>query len=199
MINGIKDIYGNMDDKLEQLKLQKLLQEYSFLNLDYQYKTELIEKYRGKFMDEVGENKPPSQPQEQPNTPPKDAKVEPKIKNEDLDPKTKDKIKKIYREISKKTHPDKVDSEELLDIYIQAKTAYELNDLMELFLICGKLNIQVEMDMEDTSTLDILIELKKNEITRIESSFIWMYINAKNDEIRHNLIKQFVEKHGKKI
>ena len=40
----------------------------------------------------------------------------------------KKKLKKIYKEIVKKTHPDKIDSERYLEIYITSKKAFEEKD-----------------------------------------------------------------------
>jgi hypothetical protein len=81
---------------------------------------------------------------------------------------------------------------------MEATTAAEEYNLFELFIICSKLNINIDFDIEDKDTLLILIEMKKNELKGIESSFIWIYANSKTDEEKNKIIELFVNKHGKK-
>jgi hypothetical protein len=113
-----------MDEKLEQLQINKLIQEFSFLKSDEELKKELIEHHQNIFLDLVNEelsNLSPDQIKDPDNTikEPKSVKVESKIDMSTVSENTKVKIKKIYREIVKKTHPDKVNSEELNELYIQ--------------------------------------------------------------------------------
>jgi hypothetical protein len=81
---------------------------------------------------------------------------------------------------------------------MRATMASEDYNLFEIFIICNELNIDIDIDLEDKDTLLTLIKMKKKEIESIESSFIWVYINSNTDEEKNNLIKLFVEKHGKK-
>lgn len=196
-----------MSDKLQKLKLTKLIQEYTFLTTDHKYKMEIVDEYRQPFLDNVAEKRKdePEEPQpELPPPPPIDEdtieekkKPDPKIKDELLDDETKEKIKKIYREIVKQTHPDKIGSEKYLDLYISAKDAYENNDLMELYFICGKIGIEVDPDIADTIVLEQLVEMKKQEIKTIETSFIWAWMNCDTQDKKDRLILEFIKKHSK--
>jgi hypothetical protein len=194
-----------MSDKLEKLKLNKLIQEYNYLMIDFEYKMEVVEEYRQPFMNDVAEKRKTEEPKPPPPPPVNENKTEepkkkdPKIKDEVLDDETKSKIKKIFREIVKKSHPDKTGSDENLEIYISAKDAYEDNDLMELYRICGKLGISVDPEVQDMLLLEELIEMKRQEIKNLESSFIWSWIKTETQEQKDGLVDQFIKTHHQKF
>ena len=66
-------------------------------------------------------------------------------------------------------------------------------NIFDLFQICVELNIEIELDFEDTDVLNFLIQSKKNEIKKVESSFIWLWINAKTEQEKDKLVKLFVQ------
>lgn len=177
-----------MNDKIKKLQIQKVIQEYNLLITDYELKNNMVEEYREEFLKETfTEDKTDNQNTD--NTPKKE---EVKIKSEEISKETKDKIKKIYREIVKQTHPDKVDSEVLNNYYLDATRAYELNDVLELYIICEKLDIDVKISELELELFDKLIEIKRNEIKRIEDSFIWVWINAKTEEQKQEIVDRFI-------
>ena len=177
-----------MNDKIKKLQIQKVIQEYNLLITDYELKNNMVEEYREEFLKETfTEDKTNNQNTD--NTPKKE---EVKIKSEEISKETKDKIKKIYREIVKQTHPDKVDSEVLNNYYLDATRAYELNDVLELYIICEKLDIDVKISELELELFDKLIEIKRNEIKRIEDSFIWVWINAKTEEQKQEIVDRFI-------
>ncbi len=191
-----------MGDKLKTLEIKKLIQEYNFLLLDDEFKKEVISENRPEFLEKTQKlrsdlgiiNDPDPQPEkkeEEVNLPKK-----PKIEPNSVDKSVKDKVKKLYREIVKKTHPDKVDSEDLINLYMSATIAADEYNLMELFIICDQLSINFEIDFEDKGTLIALIEMKKKELKDIEASFIWIYYMAKTEEEKNKLVELFVKKHG---
>jgi hypothetical protein len=191
-----------MGDKLKTLEIKKLIQEYNFLLLDDEFKKEVISENRPEFLEKTQKlrsdlgiiNDPDPQPEkkeEEVNLPKK-----PKIEPDSVDKSVKDKVKKLYREIVKKTHPDKVDSEDLINLYMSATIAADEYNLMELFIICDQLSINFEIDFEDKGTLIALIEMKKKELKDIEASFIWIYYMAKTEEEKNKLVELFVKKHG---
>jgi len=189
-----------MDEKLEQLQINKLIQEFSFLKSDEELKKELIEHNQSTFLDLVNEelsNLNPDQIKEPDDTikEPKSVKVESKIDMSTVSENTKVKIKKIYREIVKKTHPDKVNSEELNELYIKATEYYVTYDIFELYFISKTLNIKIKLSLDETNTLNQLIELKKTELKSIETSFIWLWLSAQNDDEKNVLVHKFLKVH----
>lgn len=191
-----------MGDKLKRLEIKKLIQEYNFLLLDDEFKKEVISENRPEFLEKtqklrselgiIDNQQPQTEKKEEDVNLPK----KPKIESDSVDKSVKDKVKKLYREIVKKTHPDKVDSEELINLYMNATMAADEYNLMELFIICDQLSIDFEIDFEDKGTLIALIEMKKKELKDIEASFIWIYYMAKTEEEKNKLVELFVKKHG---
>jgi hypothetical protein len=191
-----------MDEKLVDLQINKLIQEYSYLKSDEELKKELINIKQKDFLDLVNDKLNELNPQESNHEPKtkqesKTKKIEPKIDISGISENTKVRIKKIYRNIVKVTHPDKVDSDELKELYMEATEAYEAYNIFELCFISKKLNIKVKLSLEETKTLNELINSKKDEIKKIESSFIWLWLMAPNEINKNELVDRFIEKHYK--
>ena len=186
-----------MSNRLEQLEVKKLLQEYSFLLLDEEYKNEVIDSNKEEFLNKIrearGENPPPPPQTPQEQLPKK--KIDPNT----VDKSTREKVKKLYREIAKITHPDKAKTDEHTELYMQATMASEEFDLYTLYEICSQLNISHSIDSGDKDILKIRINEKKDKLKNIESSFIWLYAHAATDEAKQKLVDQFVNKHGNSI
>ena len=98
-------------------------------------------------------------------------------------------------DIVKVTHPDKIDSEEMLDTYIKAKEAYSDNNLLELYMICVDLNIDVELEGEDVENIMEVILLKRKEMSDLETSFLWLWVHAQTQEIKDEVVLKFINKH----
>jgi hypothetical protein len=189
-----------MDDKINDLKVAKIIQEYTFLKTDEELKKEIINVNQQEFLELINTRlnefeEAALKPQEIPSEPTSAKKVEPKININEIDNNTKVKLKKIYREIVKLTHPDKVDSEELKDLYIQAKEAYESFDLFELYFIGKSLKLSFKLTLEETKILNDLIEFKKNEIKQLESSFVWVWLNSESEVEKNMVIYKFLKTH----
>ena len=190
-----------MDKKLEKLEVQKLLQEYSFLKVDDEYKQEVIAAGKEEFMKKVHEKNgstPPPKPQTK-EVGEEEEKKPKKIDPESVDPKVKKKVKKLYREIAKLTHPDKVDSDELVELYHEATVAADEFDLFTIYSICAQLNISHSLDKEDIEVLKMHITDKRKKLEDIEKSFIWLYTQAKSEGEKDDLINLFVKNYGEKI
>ena len=121
-----------MGEKLKKLEIKRIFKEYNLLLVDDEYKKEMVNEYRSDFLTQI-ENKKKElgiQPEE-----PIVENIESSGKtNEriiDVDETTKKKLKKIYKEIVKKTHPDKIDSEKYLEMYIKSKKAFEENNIID--------------------------------------------------------------------
>jgi hypothetical protein len=185
-----------MKDKLKQLEIKRLLQEYTFILTDIEYKNEIISENKVQFLEKAGEIKKEMFPdlanQENP-VPPTESKEDSKKSSQiEVSETTKSKIKKMYREIVKLTHPDKPNSEKYLDLHMRATKASEENNLFDLYSICLELNIPLELDSDDTITLSSIIEDKRKNNKILDGSFIWLWINAQSDQDRDIILKAFV-------
>lgn len=188
-----------MKTKIKQLEIKKLVQEYNFLLSEDEYRTEIIEENKPIFMEKVGEvkKKLDIKPNlDKINEFAKNQEIENeenRLKSENVSESTKNKIKKIYREIVKLTHPDKINSDNYLEVYHRATKYSNQFNILGLFQICVELNIPIELDMEDIDVLNFLIKQKKDDIKKIDSSFIWLWVSGINEEEKDKIVENFVK------
>ena len=186
-------------DKLEDLKINKIIQEYAFLKTDETLKREMIQSETKDFLGVVNSrlsNIDPGSLKQQTNEQNNEAKkIEPKIDPELVDNNTKVKLKKIFREIVKHTHPDKTNSPEMNELYIEAKDYYESYDLFELYFIAKKLEITFKLSLEESKILNGLIERKKEDIKKLEQSFIWLWLSSESAVDKENVVQSFIKTH----
>jgi len=180
------------------LKITKIIQEYTFLKSDEDYKKELININQTEFLKIINEeiSKIDSSQIKQPNNEINldKPKPEPKLKNEFISHNDKVKMKKVYRDIVKLTHPDRVEDKELNDIYLSATMAYDQYDLFELYFIANSLKINFKLTLDEARILNELIEIKKEDITKLENSFVWLWINS-SDESKMDVVNSFIKTH----
>jgi hypothetical protein len=186
-----------MSDKLKKLQIKKLIQEYDFLSTEDEYRKEVIDGNKNSFMEKAGEIRKklnlPLPELKEPNNEEVKNEVSKESKPENVSESTKSKVKKIYREIVKLTHPDRTSSEELVETYRKATIAADNYNILELYEISVELKIPIELDMEDIETLMFLIKKKREELKKIDGSFIWLWLNAKTEEEKENVVTMFVK------
>ena len=188
-----------MEEKIHELHINKIIQEYSYLKSDEEFKKEVISTRQSEFLKIINQtlsNYSPDQlkKHDENQGPPVENK-KPRIDIGEIPNNTKVKAKNVYRDIVKLTHPDKVDDEELNELYIEAKDAYEVYDLFELYFIARSLNIKLKLTFEEMDTLNKLIELKKQNIKSLESSYVWLWINSSSEDEKTRIVNQFIEQH----
>ena len=83
-------------------------------------------------------------------------------------------------------------------MYTEAQRAYDKNDLLTLYKIAQKLSIEVDLDETNIFLLEKIVNEKKQELKSLETSFLWLWVNAKTDEEKNQIILQFVNQHIKK-
>ena len=188
-----------MEEKIHELHINKIIQEYSYLKSDEEFKKEVISTRQSEFLKIINQtllNYSPDQIRKHDDTqPPPVENKKPGIDIEEIPHNTKVKAKNVYRDIVKLTHPDKVDDEVLNELYIEAKDAYEVYDLFELYFIARSLNIKLKLTFEEMDTLNKLIDLKKQNIKSIESSYVWLWINGSSEDEKTRIVNQFIEQH----
>jgi hypothetical protein len=185
-----------MDNKISNLAAKRLISEYTFLQSDDSYKKELIDLHKEDFLKRISEKSPKRDPEEQD---PKAQEKKDALKKEDpfeiKNEKTKDKLRKIYRSIAKKTHPDRTTNEDYVEMYVQATIAHDSNNLFDLYLIATELEIKVEFDESDFDMLAEIIQHKKKEISTLEGSFVWLFINAPNEEEKEKIVDIYIKRY----
>ena len=194
-----------MSDRLLELEIQKILQEYKLLLIDEEYKNEMIDINKVEFIKEINKKGGFSIDAEEPKKTEEDIEEE-DIEEEELDEKTaliKEGMKRLYRQIVKLTHPDKTmhknNKTELGELYIRAKKAMSGIDVYELLTICDKLDIEYNIDINQKVVLEENLEIKKKHLKSLEESFIWLWIKAKDAIEKESIVDLFIQKHKKNI
>lgn len=156
--------------------LKKLTHKYEYLKLELEELEEQSEEYtsewsklfgryfidRGKEMwlnEETGElrKEPPSDEEETK----KDVKPE--------------KVKKLYRKLSTKLHPDKGGSAE---VFSYLKQYYESKNLIELLKLASDYNIDYELDEEDELLIQNSCYSISQKIEGVQSTLSWTYFTG---------------------
>jgi hypothetical protein len=103
------------------------------------------------------------------------------------------KVKKLYREIVKLTHPDKVNMKSLNDLYLMATKYYDNNDKIGIYKVCTELEIDYDLDDEDNQLIESKIEELKRRIQFLESTFTWQWINTNGDREKTEMLLSFIK------
>ena len=133
----------------------------------------------------------------------KDINDEPNEENQNVEEKEEEevndnkvvrseKIKKLYREIVKLTHPDKVNDSKLNDIYIKSTKSYDENDLISIYAICSELNIDYESEESDNIFISQRINVLKERISFMESTFTWKWHTADDNVQKDDILMNYI-------
>jgi hypothetical protein len=101
-------------------------------------------------------------------------------------------VKKIYRDIVKLTHPDKVKNEKLNEFYIKSTDLYNNNDKIGLYKICDELGISYDIDENDADIIEDKINNLKRKINFLESTFTWKWFNTRDEKLRDKILLDFI-------
>ena len=195
------NIYGYMD-RIKLLEIKKLFKELDYVQSDFEYRSEIISEADTNFLNgvnsfldghpelkELYESKVNERINQFIHTKsyepiieqPQDDFEEEEIFIDDKSPK----VKKLYREIVKITHPDKSDKKSHNDIYVKATEYYNMNDKIGIYKICTELDIDYDIEYEDNIEIQRRIDDLKGRITFLESTFTYQWIRI-DDEIQKN-------------
>lgn len=199
-----------MNDRLLELEIKKILQEYKLLLIDEEYKNEMININKVEFINEINKKGGFSIDPEEPKAPEEEIQDIPEEEVEEVEEEVDEKtafiieaMKKLYRQIVKLTHPDKTmhknNKKELGELYIRAKKAMAAMDVYELLTICDKLDIEYKIDINQKVILEENLDKKKKHLKSLEESFIWLWIKAKDAIEKESIVDLFIKVHKKNI
>lgn len=116
-----------------------------------------------------------------------------KSKKKDINEYESNKLKKLFRKISMKTHPDKVKDKKLNRIFLSAKKYYEKGNLVKMLILTKIVNIKEEQEDKDIEIIRSGIKQYDGKINEMESSVIWKWGNMSEEERKkfYNLNKQY--------
>jgi hypothetical protein len=199
-------------NRLQYLQTKKLFKELDYIESDFEYRNEIISEADSEFITQVN-NFLEEHPQLKEIY---DEKIDNHIQQSILrnteevielfeeeelemdqvityeDPKLP-KVKKLYREIVKLTHPDKVSMKSLNDLYLMATKYYDNNDKIGIYKVCTELEIDYDLDDDDNQIIESKIEDLKRRIQFLESTFTWQWINTKGEKEKTEMLLNFIK------
>lgn len=173
---------------------KKWIFKYRYLQLELEETKTLQEEYTEKFMQDFQEVLMDETNQDGIDKASEEGQKLIDELKEESKPKNNSKLaKEIYRNISRKTHPDVTKDEEMNAIFAEAATAYEELNLMELIMISDKLGIELEkeLDAEDLKTIQTNCDKVQTEIETIKSTITWQWCTYPEEE-REDLRDYFI-------
>lgn len=205
--------------KLKKLEVKKLLKELDFIESDFNYKNEIVFEADSEFiksvngllekhplLKEVIDKKNNRRVESVFNDKVKEALnkeseeeqfIEEEFINEELvfneiDPQEV-KMKKLYRDIAKLTHPDKIISEKLNDLYLKSTKLYKNSDLTGIYYICDELGITYEIDDKDNEMIVDKINSLKGRISFMESTLTWRWYHSESEKEKEQIILAYIK------
>lgn len=209
--------------KLKSLQLKRLLKELDYIESELEYRSELINEADSQFLLEINYfleenpelkkiynniidvrveqiiNKKVQEKQKFSDGvsggEDEDLEEQQKENNEDEENKIiiSPKLRSLYREIVKITHPDISKKKDLNDIYINATKFYSLNDKVGIYKICSDLNINYEVDEEDEKDINQKINDTKDRIIFIESTLTWKWFNENDEQTKKRIMLDYIK------
>ena len=187
---------------IKKLEIKKLFKELDFLESDYEYRNEVINAVDSNFIEEVYsilERNPElktiyDEKYEVETVSEADDVIIHSEEQQIIDRiESSPKIKKLYREIVKITHPDKIDNTNLNDSYIKATEYYKINDELNIYKICSKLDIDYDIEEVDNKEINKRIDSIKNRINFLENTFTYQWYINEDVNIKNKLLLKFIE------
>jgi len=101
------------------------------------------------------------------------------------------KVKYLYRKIVQKTHPDRVNSDALHELYNKATKANKARDILTLYSICNELGIK--FNITDNEIAALRNQNKKITLQQInfEKSHLWVWAHVEDGQ-KKEVIKHFL-------
>ena len=174
-------------EKIEKLTQQKLQKQVSFLKAELEETFALFQEATKTFVEEFGPTKPDM------TTPEKYVESVKMLPVFDI-PKKETLV--IFKKISQKIHPDKLDSKKLPDSlkqsfekqYTLARESVDNRDWFTLVDIANSLDINITYTLNNlTSTIDGL----SNRINELKTTLAWKWhFSDKTEDIRKRVEKQ---------
>jgi len=182
---------------LKNLELQRLIKELQFVESDYEYQSEILrqsDKYFFESVDNLLENYPDlkkvwnEKNSQTVEFVPENVVVE----NIQVKSKVDNKVKKIYREIVKSTHPDKIKNSKLNELYLEATFAYESNDIVTLLKWSSELLIDLNFDDKELESIKERINQIREQIQFLESTYTFKWLKS-SDTDKNRVILSFIQ------
>ena len=175
--------------------IKTLILKSQYVTEDYEDTKDRMSAYREAFYKEFPEEyKKMLESQNNPSEQQENSEPEGEHEIDESEPKSET-MRKLYRRITKITHPDKVESEFLTSYFKKSSTAYGENDVGTLFTIAATLNIDVsDIDSDDIAKeLEDSIKSKEAHAWNMRNSLAWSWAEAETEEEKQIIREQLME------
>jgi hypothetical protein len=181
------DVY---DEKLINLKIKRYLTQYEYLELELQETEYLFEQYNKQFLKEYYNVDEPAKPNIVIQTDEEldfeiNVQLEGEGEDDSIDKETLAQLKKLYRLLSLKTHPDKNNgSKESKEIFATINKAYKDKDIIQLLKFALKFHIEVTSSIINKCMclFEKSIDEMKGKIEHIKTTVAWNWGTATEEE-----------------
>ena len=184
-------------------KLKKYYLKYNYLQLEkeeideefFEYKKEFDTLFAKYFVKEepkeIWVNESTGETRE---TPPPNG---PDNMEEVIEPKepSSEQVRKLYKKLSIKTHPDKGGDKE---DFQRVSRAYKSNNIFELLYFAGEYDVDIEITPVEERIVETNIKDMEHEINHIKSTLAWAWAVGDNNS-RKNIIQQIESMTGKQV
>jgi hypothetical protein len=191
---------------MSKLKFKKLTLQYAYLKVEKEEVDEACLDVEKDIRSYIQKHYPdhynsfyeePQKSHENTAEPPPEPQPEPEEVR--APPKNKD-LKKLYRKIAEKTHPDKTGDNQFSHMFSEAALAYKTDDIGKLLEIAGNLNIElVELSPESLALLENNIKTLSIEIHKKKNTVAWSWSQVNSDNERMDLIRMILKNKGIEI
>jgi hypothetical protein len=210
-------------EKIKHLQVKKLLRELDYIESDIEWRNEIVSEADSSFMTSINEFLEKNPDIKNIYDKKITEKLEKSIKRSSEEPTEENiheeigliegdininesenrddcaesnqspKVKRLYREIVKITHPDKVKNKKFNDLYIEATNYYNNYDKIGIYKICSELNIEYEIDGDDEIFIIDKIETLKTRVNFLESTFTWKWFNCHDEMEKNQIVINFIK------
>jgi hypothetical protein len=187
-------------NKINNLQIKSLFKQVEYLMSEIEWKEEFISEMDIEFKKRVSDiletNKELRSLYDKAQQDSIDSiKKEAFIIDEDEDKiiKKDQKLKSLFREVAKKTHPDKIEDDDLNDLYVKASSYYETDDIFSMYKLCEELGIDFELTENERKGLEEQVNKLKGRIKFMENSYTWTWGNSDDEEYKEKLIIDFIK------
>jgi hypothetical protein len=182
---------------LKNLELQRLIKELQFVESDYEYQSEILrqtDRYFFESVDNLLENYPDLKKvwNEKNSQTVQFVPENVVVDSVQVRSKVDNKVKKIYREIVKSTHPDKIKNSKLNELYLEATFAYESNDIVTLIKVSSELLIDLNFDDKELESIKERINQIREQIQFLESTYTFKWLKS-SDTDKNKVILSFIQ------
>ena len=183
-----------MDDTLIKIKVKRYLTQFEYLELELEETEYLFKEYNRRFLKEYYNVEEEEKPKPKIIVPDIDGENEgtpldipDELIDKITDETTEDyiHIKKLYRLLSLKTHPDKNNgTKESKEEFAQINKAYKEKDILRLFKFAIKYKIKMTANIVEAcvSLFDKTIKDMQGKIDNIKQTVAWNWGTASEEE-----------------